>query len=418
MTSAPALSQIQSLFTEAVKSHTAGQFRAALGLYDQVIALNPGHAVVHYNRGVALHGLGELPAALDSCDRAIALEPKSAQFHACRGDMLQALDRLEDAVASYGRSLALDPAVADVHVSLGIALQKLHKYDRALACYDAALALRPNHAETHNHRGIVLQDLIRFDAALASYDRAAQINPDLVEARRNAFWIHLGTLKDPDAIARAGEEAVRTVIKQECDALSAQRAIADFRLAHDLEQTDYLIANGYDLPGLRPANTTLRKLYELFRQQIEEGEDARSIPLTADEANDIIGLRRAFLRYETPRDLDHYLHPETDWAAIEEQYFSSSPEMAAIDNFLAPRALEELRKFCLVSTVWKTDYPKQYLGATAGAGEGSTATTGAGAAVTAIATDHRAARCAARAGKGQRRDIGVHAVRAVGQLNH
>lgn len=366
MTSAP--SQVQTLFAEAVKNHTAGQLRAALGLYEQVIALDPLRAGVHYNRGVVLHGLGERAAALDSFDRAIALEPMSAQAHACRGDMLQALDRFEEAVLSYDRSLALNPAVADVHVNLGRALQKLQKYDRAIARYDAAIALRPNDAEAHNHRGIALQSLDRLDAALESYNRSAEIDPDFVDARCNAFWIHLALLKDPGMIARTGQEAVRVVIKRECEALSAQRAIVDFHLVHDLEQTDYLIANGYEFAGLQPANTTLRRVHERFRQQIEEGDTARNIPLTADETNDIIRLRSAFLRYEPPHVLDYYLHPETDWAAIEEQYFSSSPEIVAIDNFLAPRALEELRKFCLVSTVWKTDYPKQYLGALASAG--------------------------------------------------
>jgi hypothetical protein len=37
--------------------------------------------------------------------------------------------------------------------------------------------------------------------------------------------------------------------------------------------------------------------------------------------------------------------------------------MIAIDDFLSPAALAELRKFCLVSTVWKKEFHKQYLGA-------------------------------------------------------
>ena len=366
MTSAP--SQIQALFAEAVKSYTAGEFRVALGLYERVIALDPRLAVVHYNRSLVLHGLGERAAALDSCDRAIALDPKFAQAHACRGDVLQALDRIEEAVQSYDRSLAIDPTVAGAHLSLGMALQNLQEYERAITHYDAAIALQPDNPEMHNRRGIALQDLGRFDAALESYNRAAEINPDFIEARRNAFWIHLGGLKDPGTIMRMGQEAVHVTIKQECDALSAQQKIPDFRLIHDVEQTDYLIANGYEFAGLRPANTTLHRVHERFRRQIEDGQAALSLPLTTDETNDIIGLRRGFLRYEPPPAFDHYLHPETDWAAIEEQYFSSSPEIVAINNFLAPRALEELRKFCLVSTVWKTDYPKQYLGAVASAG--------------------------------------------------
>jgi len=364
----PAPSLIQTLFAQAVKSYTAGELKAALSLYDQVIALDPQHAVVHLHRGVVLHGLGQLAAAIDSCDRAIALDPKFAQAHACRGDILQAVNRVEEAVQSYDKSLAIHPAVAGVYLSLGTALQKLGDYDRAVASCDTAIALQPDNAEAHNQRGIVLQGIDRFDDALASYNRAAQINPDFVQARRNAFWIHLAALKDPEAIARAGQEAVRVTVKQECDDLSARQKIPDFRLVHDLEQTDYLIANGHDSAGLRAANTTLHRVHERFRTQVDAGEAALNLPLTADEANDIIALRRAFVRYETPHALDHYLHPETDWAAIEEQYFSSSPEIVAIDHFLAPRALEELRKFCLVSTVWKTDYPKQYLGAVASAG--------------------------------------------------
>ena len=48
---------------------------------------------------------------------------------------------------------------------------------------------------------------------------------------------------------------------------------------------------------------------------------------------------------------------------MEDQYFNSRPEVTFIDNMLSDECLVELRKFCLISQIWRREYKTHYLGA-------------------------------------------------------
>ncbi len=50
-------------------------------------------------------------------------------------------------------------------------------------------------------------------------------------------------------------------------------------------------------------------------------------------------------------------------AGIGEQWRTATPQLVVIDNLLTPEALENLRRFCLESTVWRKSYEGGYLGA-------------------------------------------------------
>jgi protein O-GlcNAc transferase len=161
------------------------QYDRAVELIERAIAIDPGAAVAHGNRGIALQALGRFDEAIARYDRAIALGPGDPSIHLNRGVALYELKRPAEALAAYDKAIALKPDYAKAFNNRGNALNDLKRYAEALASYDRAIALRPDDAGTFSNRGASLIGLERFEAALASYDKAIALNPDYTEAFSN-----------------------------------------------------------------------------------------------------------------------------------------------------------------------------------------------------------------------------------------
>ncbi len=349
-----------ALFQEAAGLQQAGKLPEAKAAYERLIAAGTDIAAVFQNHAMILHGLGDLPAAIAGYERAIALAPGFVAAFAYRAEALQALGRLDEAVASYDRAIALDGNNAGLYAHRAAVLHQLGRNAEALASYDKALALRPNDAEIHNNRGVVAQAAGRLEEAQTDYLKAASLQPDYRDARKNALWLALGGLGDVRLVEERLGDVVALVIARECDDLAAQKMMLNFHLQHDLEQTAYLLQQGYGVDGLREAHDAFRAAFD---RHTGDGTTVAVSTLTDAEIAAVNRFRTTLVRPAPPEPMEHYLHPDTDWRRVEEEYLDSQPEIVAIDNFLSPPALLEMRKFCLVSTVYKTDYAKQYLGA-------------------------------------------------------
>lgn len=389
------LAHVQSQFQEALASHKAGRLAQARGLYEDIIKRQPGHADAHHflgviahqtndharaveligkaialfpdnpaaylNRGLAFQALKDFEPAIASHDQAIALKPDFTEAFAGRGDAQLALRRFAAAAGSYDRALALNPGLVTVHFNRGLALFELGQFTTAVASYDGAIALKPDLAEAHFNRGNALKELRHLDEALKSYSRVLELEPGNIEAKRNIFWLHFVQMKDAPLIERLSADISAWQTNVEAEKLAALKTMPDFRILHDLEQTGYLIALGYEFEGLRQANSRLKEIYARCGAQ-GHGEDSKPVMLGADEIVEINRFRKNSRRYHIASALEQCLNPNNDWAEIEERYFASEPEIIQIDDLLSPEALAELRKFCLISTTWKLEFKNQYLG--------------------------------------------------------
>lgn len=352
---------VEAHYNRANTLHQLHNPEAALAGFDAVIALKPDFAEAHCNRGNVLKELKGLDAALASYDRAIAIKSNVAEFHCNRGNLLQELRRPADAVACYDRAVAIDPRYGEAYFNRGVAQQRLERLPEALASYDRAIELNPDYPEVYHNRGLILRQLNRHDDALASHTKATELRPDHLDSRRSIFWLKFSELNDVDTVERLSGEVMALQAKAEAVELMGRRTIPGFRLLHDLEQTAYLLAEGHTDDGLREAHDTLQAVWS--RQPAGEGLNAYAVPLAEHEIAGINRFRNNLIRYPTSAALKHILNPDNDWRAIEDQYFGSRPEIVHIDNLLTEPALVELRKFGLISTVWKSEYKNQYLGA-------------------------------------------------------
>lgn len=172
----------EEIFRQAVARHSAGDFTAAVHLYQQVLVSSPRHAEanhllgmilaqhgqmararpflataaaagnatpeMHNNYGVTLHGLGEVAAAAEAFMKALTVRPEYAEAFNNLGSLYKEAGRTKDAVVAFRRAVELQPdytvAAENLRAAYGDVVPSWHfammndaprnaAYERALA---------------------------------------------------------------------------------------------------------------------------------------------------------------------------------------------------------------------------------------------------------------------------------------------
>jgi hypothetical protein len=132
------------------------------------------------------------------------------------------------------------------------------------------------------------------------------------------------------------------------------------KLEHDVEQLAYLRRRGV-------LGSEVEQIIDAYQRTIvhlaARGPDAR-VALDDDDTCGISDVYNRLLHVRpTPRRA-RALSDAWDSAAIECRFLELPPGLVVVDNFLAPDALDELRAFCLESTIWSANrYAHGRLGA-------------------------------------------------------
>jgi tetratricopeptide (TPR) repeat protein len=88
---------IEAHFLPGIRLHDRGRLQEAEQVYNQVLAVAPGHADALHMLGVLALQCGQPKAALACIDQAITAKPKAAIYHVNRAGALLALHQLEAA---------------------------------------------------------------------------------------------------------------------------------------------------------------------------------------------------------------------------------------------------------------------------------------------------------------------------------
>ncbi|MDX2096571.1 MAG: tetratricopeptide repeat protein [Leptolyngbyaceae cyanobacterium bins.59] len=132
----PGLSSVSSNHPEQFSSNR--NYRQLLVEWDLLLATQPEHSEIWYNRGDALANLGDCQAALLSFNRALELQPDAVEALVFQAVMLIQLERYGEALASCDRALQITPDHSEAWLFRGVALRYLGRWREAYASYDRA----------------------------------------------------------------------------------------------------------------------------------------------------------------------------------------------------------------------------------------------------------------------------------------
>ncbi len=208
---------------EGINRFNALDYKGALGLLDEIIALNLSTAAEYNLRGEYFVKLGEyrydtmkydegkelFNLAIRDYNSAIELAPKDVKSYVNRGNFYCKHGEQDLAVKDYDKVLELDPNNVDAYIGRGNAYTNTghlaqRDFNRAielapnnfkaymarsiiylnigqnnLALEDAnkAVALNPENPEVYNNRGLIYNNLKQYDSALKDYSKALELDP-------------------------------------------------------------------------------------------------------------------------------------------------------------------------------------------------------------------------------------------------
>jgi Flp pilus assembly protein TadD len=292
---------VQAALEEAVSLQKAGQTDAAERLYRQVLQSCPDHSEANHNLGIISVQRGKLVEGVAYFKQALDAERDRDLYR-----------------RSYARALVMSGQAA-------LAAKVMEEGERpGTLSPDVELEQRSKKADELLLHGNVLTEEGKFSQAIESFKHAIALNPELSGA-----YHHLGSL-----LAEAGRVAEGFDYLMKRAVLAKGRGTASpsvqseplHKTKHDDEQHAYLIAQGR-IPTTAPAT-------DFFH--IGDGARLASSALNRNHST----------------------------AAVLEEWRTGIPQVVVVDDFLTRPALEQLRRYCADSTVWRRVYDAGYIGAT------------------------------------------------------
>ncbi len=321
-----------------------------------VLARAPDHPEALNLLGLTMLGRNRGAEAVDALAKAASRAPKSAMIRCNLAFACRSAGRLEDAIREARRALRLDPNLTAALTVLGTSLADLDRPAEALEPLQKALERAPGLGRVLLALATSLRALGRADEARQRYEQALEANPAFADAWVGLGWLHAGQRRYEDAVRcfRTGLAAKRASRWWPADGTppappGPPLPINAPKLAHDIEQFGFLMAEGL----LPPDFATLAAAYGDLKHEIERihGE-AATVALPAAELGAIADSYARVVHWrETPAHDGPVLGPAWDRREIERRY-AVPPGICWVDGLLTPRALEEVRRFCLDSTIW------------------------------------------------------------------
>jgi hypothetical protein len=280
-------------------------------------------------------------------------------------------DWLAAAEAHYHAAAEADPAAAIARANLGWARELRGDGAAAVADYEHALEIEPTLFAARRNLATLLVRLGRDDDALRPFyddmrsgrDGAGWLQELVSAAMRGGALDLAGRYARLLAQLRRGTPWYPATAQAEGLALPVEPQDSELtlpKLRHDVEQFEYLMRRGV-------LGVDFEAIVARYRAVIErlaiEGEDVR-VPLDRDRHPEIADVFNRIVHVrDTPR-AERALSDAWDPRDVEEQYLDQPLGLVVVDDFLRPEALDEVRAFCLESTLWMANrYAHGRLGA-------------------------------------------------------
>jgi len=339
---------IASLMHDAVAHLRTGQFVGAERLLRQALTRQASNPDIQHALGVALAKQGRLAEAAPHLEMAACAAPGNPEHWKMALDVLQALNDLEGQARLYRELLKLQPGNAVVHHRYGNVMREMNRLGEAEEAWRAAVARDPNFAPAHTNLGVAAKLRGDLRRAEQSFRAALKLMPGSAAAHRN-----LGTVLEQVSDLTGAEREYRQALANEPNDPDTRRYLGGIlceqgRLseAFDVFMEHAQRRYGAGVPSAGPV-TEHKRVHDREQQAwlSDPGLDLNKLSIMG-------GGRLAAAVVNRP-----------EGKAIENLWKAARPPIVVVDDFLTPAALEELRRFCLGSTIWRESFPGGYLGA-------------------------------------------------------
>ena len=166
------------------------EFDAALALFDQLIAEEPGSARAYYFKGLSHFGLGDINPTAKTLSKAIELGPA---FVNARLLMAEIYLRKRDFALAQEQALEIlkmRPQNFQARLILGNAHMYRNKVTQATDIFKSLIETAPDNPVGYYRLGLLQRNLSQYDAAMANFEKALSINP---QAYRCVHRCHPGS---------------------------------------------------------------------------------------------------------------------------------------------------------------------------------------------------------------------------------
>jgi tetratricopeptide (TPR) repeat protein len=158
---------VQDLFLAAVEAEEAGEKQRATGLYERIIAQEPGYAPAYINMGTIYFHQHQFGRAEELYRQATEADSSYVLAFFDLGNVLDELQRFDESIEAYRRAIALAPRYADAHYNLALAHERRGERRLALRHWQAYLRLDNRGPWADHARGQIRKLLDREKLAIA-----------------------------------------------------------------------------------------------------------------------------------------------------------------------------------------------------------------------------------------------------------
>ncbi|HEX8551063.1 MAG TPA: tetratricopeptide repeat protein [Abditibacteriaceae bacterium] len=220
------------LNNQALNEYYRGNYAAALGLYDQSVAINSSSKVTFLNRSATQRALGKYEDALKDLSRALELGMEEDRIESERSEIYLDSGNLKAALAASNRSISLNPSNAFYYNDRGLIHTAAGRYPQAIADFNKSVLMGASGAEILVNRAHAFRLNKQYADALADVSEAIVVAPD----------------KESAYIERARILQLQKQTKKALDSLkTALRLNPRSALAYEIRGSIYLQAKNFDL---------------------------------------------------------------------------------------------------------------------------------------------------------------------------
>jgi tetratricopeptide (TPR) repeat protein len=306
----------------AIDLHRSGRISEAEALYRAFLHADPYHGEANHNLGSLLAQKGEMQQSLPLFKKALQADTAFGQYWISYARALLSCGHGAEAAALLlrGRRQGLSGPVIDALMAK--TLMSDNRFEEAAIALQRAVAMQPGNIALLLDLGYASTVVGKFEDAIAAYRRALAVNPDLAEAH-----FRLGSI------------------------LSENGKIAE-GFAHYMRRAALVYGTGQGPDPPKPEPEHKRKHDREQRDYLAGGTAGPDAPSVADMFH-LAGGDRLAGRAVNPAP-----------PSLMAEWRDSNPQMVVIDNFLTPEAVDQLRRYCAGSTIWRRIYEAGYIGAT------------------------------------------------------